>query len=252
MYFHKICQKLSTFSLILCLLFLNFSVYGKEGEEHPKGKVGIVYLHSVGADGNQFYHLLDDLIKKWGFPVPDSSRYAVYTPTAQDRTWFDLTVFTENISSLSSQQPAVIRQRLIQDNPQLRQLKTGVEGFMTQQGITYENLHLFGYSQGSIQAQLLFPLLERPCHSLLIAGAPWLYPDPPHKNLPKKVILGMNTNDPIFPNLIHQMTWGTFQNTMKMETETFNQRFEVVLSDEGHEISKAMKQRVVEHLKTVF
>lgn len=151
-------------------------------------KIGIVFLHGLGGNAQSCKEWINFALKN-GINA-NTEQCAVYIPEAKNNSWFDVNPLLPDlirISDPSNQTPENIGSLLnkIKDMaPQFRHLKNEVKHFMKREGISIENLHFVGYSQGGILAQLLAYSLPESCGSLCFAGCPWIWmPGKKFKNL---------------------------------------------------------------------
>ncbi|MCE2716275.1 MAG: alpha/beta hydrolase [Pseudomonadota bacterium] len=217
-------------------------------------KIGIVFLHGLGGNAQSCKEWINFALKS-GIRT-NAEQCAVYIPEAKNNSWFDVNPLLPDlirISDPSNQTPENIGSLLnkIKDMaPQFRHLKSEIQHFMKREGISIENLHFVGYSQGGILAQLLAYSLPESCGSLCFAGCPWIWMPGEKIQKPLSIVMAINKDDPYFGN-VYSYSRNMFM--QKVGAIWFRNAVHEVISQEGgHEISHAAMVAGTQHFKEIL
>ena len=225
-------------------------------------KIGIVLLHGFAGG--------EAMCREWGTWVESdfkrnnihasSSQFAIYIPEADHiaednaRSWFPIKPLFHDLSQLSEpakQTPeniTLILNKIKSVSSQLTALNDKIQAFREREEIEIRNLHLVGYSQGGIFAQMLAYSLPSPCGSLFIAGCPWM----PEENIqkPLSVIMAINKDDHIFGRVYE---WSRDLFKQKVGDAWFGTTVKEVIQEiGGHGVSHAAVIEGINHFKALL
>ncbi|MGB4191855.1 MAG: dienelactone hydrolase family protein [Rickettsiales bacterium] len=162
----------------------------------------IIFLHGVGADGNDLIGLAPEFAEIFPnsvFLSPNAPfEYDMYPAGYQ---WFSLQDRNENIMFEGIKNAIPILKEYIDENLDKYDLK-------------YKDLILIGFSQGTMMALQLAPRLESPCHSVIGFSGAFLKPEILKQEIKSKppILLIHGDLDQVIPVASHNVAVTSLKN----------------------------------------
>ena len=200
----------------------------------------LVFIHGFGQDGAAMQKLAASFKDK----LPDT---AVFYPTAPDRAphqgyqWFVIPVFGNDMANIKTYE-----QMLDDALSNIDVLHELIDDIHDDLNISYENIHVAGFSQGGLMTVLTALTNPNPLgRSVSFSGVPFIITDNFDTDLivaRPEILLIQGDNDSVIPADSLEMTKNTLE-SLGLAPQT------VVINRMRHEVSPAAQQEMLEFIK---
>jgi len=195
-------------------------------------RAAVIWLHGLGADGNDFVPIVPELRLPRTLAVRFVFPHAPHRPVTVNggyvmRAWYDMGVVERDFH----QEPAHIDESVATVHALVRR--------ETQRGIDTRRIVLAGFSQGGVIALHAGLLLPEPLAGLLVMSAPMPYVDallaratPASADVP--LFLAHGVHDPMAPYALAEQTWKALRaNGRRVEWHSYPIEHTVSLEEIG-------------------
>lgn len=238
-------KKLTAIIFLSAALIIGLNIHGGRAAdvlsdipENPHS--ALVFIHGFGQDGAAMQKLAASFKDK----LPDT---AVFYPTAPDRAphqgyqWFVIPAFGNDMANIKTYE-----QMLDDALGNVDVLHELIDDIHDDLNISYENIHVAGFSQGGLMTVLTALTNPNPLgRSVSFSGVPFIITDNFDTDLivaRPEILLIQGNNDSVIPADSLEMTKNTLE-SLGLAPQT------VVINRMRHEVSPAAQQEMLEFIK---